>query len=272
MTQQHLTGTSPHYRIKPAPLVGIVMVLLYIVITFGIQLSTGIPYAEWTSTPENGLRAAVIPLVVGSLLLIIFLAIARWDMIWRDPARLPTTTVMKVAMIFFIACIVLRAFGIDWGTVDPALLFVVIATGVRVGFAEEMLFRGIFLRSLRTNGRTEAVAALWTAIAFGLFHLPNLIVGVGGGQIIQVLLAAASGATLYAFRRYRGLILTGMIAHGIWDMSTFLAASNGRDWANLAGLLTAVVSFILGIAVLVSVWRKDRNTVVTPAGIEQKQD
>jgi membrane protease YdiL (CAAX protease family) len=86
---------------------------------------------------------------------------------------------MKVAMAFFAASIVLRAFGIDWGTVDPALLLVVIASGVLVGFAEEMLFRGVFLRSMRTNGRTEAVAALWTAIAFGLFHLPNLLVGAG---------------------------------------------------------------------------------------------
>ncbi len=173
-------------------------------------------------------------------------------------------------MIFFIACIVLRVVGIDWGGVDRALLFVAIATGVLVGFAEEMLFRGIFLRSLRTKDRSEAVAALRTAIAFGLFHLPNLIVGVGGGQIVQVVLAAARGATQFAFRRYRGLILTGMIARGIWDMSTFLAGSNGRDWVNFAGLLMAIVSLVLGIAVLVSVWRKDKRTVVTPAGIEQK--
>ena len=124
----------------------------------------------------------------------------------------------------------LRAFGIDWGTVDPPLLLVVIASGVLVGFAEEMLFRGVFLRSMRTNGRTEAVAALWTAIAFGLFHLPNLLVGAGATQAVQILLAAASGATLYVFRRHRGVILTAMIAHGIWDMSTFLAATNGREW------------------------------------------
>ena len=179
MTQQDLTGISSRYRIKPAPLVGVVMVVVYIVVVFGLQLGTGIPYADWTRTAANGVRAAVIPLAVGSLLLIVFLAIARWDMIWRDPGQLTITTVMKVAMAFFAASIVLRAFGIDWGTVDPALLLVVIASGVLVGFAEEMLFRGVFLRSMRTNGRTEAVAALWTAIAFGLFHLPNLLVGAG---------------------------------------------------------------------------------------------
>jgi hypothetical protein len=34
---------------------------------------------------------------VGSALLVALLAIARWDMIWRDPGRLPMTTTMKVA-------------------------------------------------------------------------------------------------------------------------------------------------------------------------------
>lgn len=57
------------------------------------------------------MRAAVIPLAVGSVLLIAFLAIARWDMIWRDPGRLPMTTVMKVGIYFFIASILVRFVG-----------------------------------------------------------------------------------------------------------------------------------------------------------------
>jgi len=270
MTAQDVAGRSSRYRIKPTPLVGVAMIVAYIVVVFGLQLSSGIPYVDWVSTPANGLRTAVIPLAVGSVLLIAFLAIARWDMIWRDPGRLPMTTVMKVAIYFFIASILVRFVGIDWGTVEAGLLLVVIASGILVGFAEETLFRGIFLRSMRTNGRTEAVAALWTAIAFGLFHLPNLLVGSGPTQLIQIVLAAIAGATLYAFRRYRGLILTAMIAHGIWDMSLFLVDSNGRDWLGAANLLLLAGGIVLGILVLVSVWRTDKTTVVTPAGIEQK--
>lgn len=220
------------------------------VATFSLQLSTGLPYAEWVSTPGNGLRAAVIPLAVGSVLLIAFLAYARWDIIWRDPARLATTTVMKVAMAFFIGSILVRLAGMDWDSIEPASLLVVIASGVLVGFAEEMLFRGVFLRSLRTSGRTEAKAALLTAVAFGLFHLPNAFVGGGAISAIQVLLAGGTGATLYAFRRHRGFILTGTIAHGIWDMSTFLAADHGRDWLNEISILLVGGSFVLGVAVL----------------------
>lgn len=270
MTGQDVTGRPSRYRIKPTPLAGVAMIVAYIAVVFGMQLSSGIPYVDWVSTPANGLRTAVIPLAVGSALLIALLALARWDMIWRDPGRLPMTRAMTLAIYFFIATVLVRIVGVDWRTVEPDLLLVVVVSGVLVGFAEETLFRGIFLRSMRTNGRTEAVAALWTATAFGLFHLPNLLVGSGPSQLLQVVLAAVSGATLYAFRRYRGLLLTAMVAHGIWDSSAFLADSDGRAWLGPATLLLVAGGLVLGILVLVSVWRTDKSTVVTPAGIERK--
>ncbi|HEX3224001.1 MAG TPA: CPBP family intramembrane glutamic endopeptidase [Nocardioides sp.] len=55
----------------------------------------------------------------------------------------------------------------------------IVAAGVLVGFAEEMVFRGIFLRAMRAGARPEGQAALWTAVAFGLFHLPNVFLGTG---------------------------------------------------------------------------------------------
>lgn len=264
---QHDTVARP-YRVPPTPLVGSIAVLVYIVVVFGLQLSNGIPYAEWTSTTAHTVRAAVIPLAVGSVLLIAFLAYARWDIVWRDPERLKTTTAMKIAMGLFIVLVVIRLVGVDYASAGVALVLVVVLTGVLVGFAEEALFRGIFLRCMRTGGRTEAHAALWTAVAFGLFHLPNLIVGSGIGQLAQVVLAGISGVTLYLFRRNRGLILVAMIAHGIWDISTFLSGSHGADWAALLSFAILPIGVIAAVVALVSVWRTDRHTVVTPAGIE----
>ena len=258
------------YRVSPTPLVGSIAVLVYIVVVFGLQLSSGIPYAEWTSTTAHTVRAAVIPLAVGSVLLIAFLAYARWDIVWHDPERLKTTTAMKIAMGLFIVLVVIRLVGVDYASVGVALVLVVVLTGVLVGFAEEALFRGIFLRCMRTGGRTEAHAALWTAVAFGLFHLPNLIVGSGIGQLAQVVLAGISGVTLYLFRRNRGLILVAMIAHGIWDISTFLSGSHGADWAALLSFAIFPIGVIAAVVALVSVWRTDRHTVVTPAGIEYR--
>jgi uncharacterized protein len=162
MTYPDVADRSSRYRVEPTPLVGVAVVVVYIVVVFGTQLSSGIPYEDWVSTPANAVRAAIIPLAGGSALLVAFLAFARWDMIWRDPDRLPMPMVMKVAIYVFIASILVRFLGVDWGTVEADLLLVVVGSGVLVGFAEETLFRGIFLRSMRTRGRTEAVAALWT--------------------------------------------------------------------------------------------------------------
>jgi membrane protease YdiL (CAAX protease family) len=254
------------YRVRPTVWVAIAVVVAYTVVVFGLQLSSGLEYSEWVDTAEHGVRAALIPLGAGVLLLVAFLAYARWDLVWRDPERLPMSRAMTIAMWFFVIAIVARFAITDWGAVDVSLLLVVIGAGVLVGFAEETLFRGIFLRSLRTGGRDEARAALWTAVGFGLFHLPNLLVS-GLFQATQVLVAAVSGVTLYVFRRRWGFILPAMIAHGIWDMSSFLATTNDQSWVTLVNLLFMVITLVAGIAALVSIWRTDQGVVVTPGGV-----
>ncbi len=138
--------------------VGVAMIAAYIVVVFGLQFATGLSYTEWFSTAENGVRAGLIPLGVGSALLIAFLAYARWDMVWRDPERLPLSRGMKAALWLFVIAIVLRLVLASWSEIDFALLLVIIGAGILVAFAEETLFRGIVLRTQRTGGRDEARA------------------------------------------------------------------------------------------------------------------
>jgi membrane protease YdiL (CAAX protease family) len=188
--------------------------------------------------------------------------------VWRDPERLPMTRAMNVAVWFFVIAIVARFALTDWSAVDLPLLLVVIGAGVLVGFAEEALFRGIVLRSLRSGGRDEARAALWTAVGFGVFHLPNLLVSGGEPiQAAQVVVAGITGVALYLFRRRWGFILPAMIAHGIWDMSTFLALTNDAAWASGISFVLMVISLVVGIVALVSIWRRDQGVVVTPTGV-----
>ncbi len=256
------TEARSRFRITPAPWVGVVMAVVYIVVVFGLQLATGLDYDEWTDTSEHGIRAGIIPLGVGAVLLIAFMAWSRWDLLWRDPRRLEMTTAMKVALWFFVLAIVARFAVTEWGNVDLSLLLVTIGIGALVGFAEEMLFRGVVLRSLRTGGRDEARAALWTAIGFGLFHAPNLLIGIGGAQVAQIVIAGLSGVSLYLFRRYRGMIVTAMVAHGIWDVSTFLTLSSESELAAIVTVLLLPFGIVIGIVALVSIWRHDQGVVV----------
>lgn len=253
------------FRIRPSVWVAIAVVLADIAWTTGITLSSGLAYADIAKSAANVVRMAVVPLAVGVVLLTAFVVFARWDHVWRDPVKLPVSRSMKVAMVAFATAVVLRFAGAGWGQIPIDLLLAVLALGVLVGYVEEILFRGIFLRAMREGGRSEAKAAVWTAVAFGLFHLPNVFLGQGWLGLLQVVLATFTGATLYAFRRQSGFILPAMVAHGLWDVSTFLTGSNTAWWLTIASLPLLVVPAAAGLAVLVSVWRRDQDLVAIPA-------
>ncbi len=253
-------------RIPPSLAAGLVAWLLYTVIANAVQASAGVPYTEWFRTAGNAWRIGVLSLVAGSAFLVVFVLVTRWDHLWRDPVRLPVTKVMKAAIVLWWVAIAVRLAGVRWGDVPMDLLAAIVASGVLVGFAEEILFRGLFLRGLREGGRAESSAAIWTAIAFVLFHLPNVFMGMGAIGLVQVFIATLSGSLLYVFRRYYGAIGPAMVAHGAWDISTFLAGGFPADWLTMTSLAMQVVFIILGIWVLVGLYRNDRGTVAIRAG------
>ncbi|MBD3925655.1 CPBP family intramembrane metalloprotease [Nocardioides cavernae] len=255
------------YRVQPSIGLGVGIVIVYMAICFGIQLSSGIEYQDFFDTADNAYRTAVLSLAVCSVLLAAFVVWSRWDIMWRDPGRLAMSTLMRAILIMFVAAVVIRLAGLEWGDVPGDLLLAIACTSVLVGFAEEILFRGIFLRCMRTHGRPEGTAALWTAIAFGLFHLPNVFMGTGAAGLSQIVLAGLSGAVLYLWRRNYGYIIPAMIAHGLWDFSTFLEGNYGRDLVQVLTLLLTVAVAISALVVLIRLARNERNVVVTPHGV-----
>lgn len=92
-----------------------------------------------------------------------------------------------------------------------------------------------------------------------------MAMGMGWIGAIQVVLAALSGILLYVFRRYTGLIWPAMVAHGLWDISTFLAGGYAYPWLSAASVAAQGVFVVLGLLVYVGLYRSDRGTVVIPA-------
>jgi len=121
---------------------------------------------------------------------------------------------------------------------------------------------------MRADGRSEVTAAIWTAVAFGLLHVPNIFLGLGILGASQVVLAAFSGLLLYAWRRQWGLIWVAMVAHGVWDISAFASGQAGQGWVAAISLPSSGVAVLFGIAVLVSIVRADRGVVPIPAGAD----
>jgi membrane protease YdiL (CAAX protease family) len=251
-------------RVRPTIRLGIALWLAYNAFAGVLQFRAGIPYTDWFRTAINAFQTAVVPLGLGGLALLAFTLWSRWDHVWRDPVRLRCTGLMRLSMLAWMAVIAFRLVGIRWSTVPPALLLAILAAGVGVGFAEELLFRGLFLRCLRQGGRSEATAAITTGVCFGLFHLPNMVMGMGWVGAIQVVLAALSGILLYVFRRATGLIWPAMAAHGLWDISTFLAGGHAQPWLSVASVVAQGVFVVLGLLVYAGLYRTDRGTVVIP--------
>jgi membrane protease YdiL (CAAX protease family) len=106
------------------------------------------------------------------------------------------------------------------GVADAGSSYVVglLVTTMLVGVTEEFSFRGLLLVGGRRVFRTERLAALVTAVLFGLFHLPNIILGAEvGPTLFQVVLTAVIGSGFYALRRVSGSIIPCMVLHGVYD-------------------------------------------------------
>jgi len=247
------------WRFAPSVAIGTLCLIAYISVFYGIAQASGIDDAEWFANANNAIHSALIPLVAGSFLLIAFLVLSRWNLVWRDPVRLPTNRLHATLMYLFVGTIVLRLVFIKWGEVPTDLLLIVVAVGIGVGFAEEMALRGVFLRGMRTNDRSEGKAVLWTCIAFGLLHIPNIFLGVGVLGIGQLVLAALTGFVLYLFRRRFALIVPAMIAHGIWDISVFLSKDYLSPAMNTVALALSAVIQLLALIALVQFVRSERE-------------
>ncbi|MBS1142481.1 MAG: amino terminal protease family [Proteobacteria bacterium] len=255
-----IVPTHP-WRFSPSVAIGTLCLIAYIAVFYGIAQASGIDYGEWFANANNAIHSALIPLVAGSLLLIAFLLLSRWNAVWRDPVRLPTNRLHATLIYLFVGTIVLRLVFIKWGEVPTELLLVVIAVGIGVGFAEEMALRGVFLRGMRTNSRSEGRAVLWTTIAFGLLHIPNIFLGTGLFGIVQLLLAGLTGFVLYLFRRRFAWIVPAMIAHGIWDISVFLSKDYLSQTMNTITLALTAVIQLLAIIALVRFVRSEGEAV-----------
>lgn len=261
------SDAAARFRVRPTVRVGIVVVVVYTIILSAIQQQSGIRYDEFFDSAGNTWRGPVLSLAIGSVLLLAFVAWSRWDLLWRDPVRSPVSRLGWILLGTFTLCVVVRGAGIAYDEVDPGLLAAVLCLGVLVGLSEELLFRGIFLRCMRHSGMSEGAAALWTATAFGLFHLPNVLLGTGVVGLTQVLLAGLSGIALYYFRVASGTIVVAMVMHGLFDATTFLSGDHAATWSTAVALPLQVLAWVLGALVAVQLFRTARDHRITPSGV-----
>jgi uncharacterized protein len=209
---------------KLTALVALGVYLIWQAINSIIQIAgTGPDGIDLLDLVKHGIAPS---LAAAALFLLVVVVLMRWG---REVglAQGPQRGTLQVIWpwLLFLALFAFSALGAG---LPPAsvTLFIIINTAL-VGWSEEVMFRGIWLRGLfRSYGIW--VAIIGSSLIFGAIHLLNVfLTGDFQGAVLQAAAAFLSGVFLAAVRLRSGSLWTGIVLHGLWDAGTFLVAAGG---------------------------------------------
>lgn len=168
------------------------------------------------STPW--VRQFIIALLVVVLLQILFITREKmWTDVLRDRSRVARPWMWLPSLL--IGLIGVIAFA-DAGLSDAPRSYWIgmTITMVLVGLTEEITFRGILVVGARRSGASERTVLAVSSMLFGLFHLPNWVLGQDFGITLrQVVFTAIFGAVFYSLRRASGTLAACVVLHAAYD-------------------------------------------------------
>ena len=218
-------------RTTPRPLVGLLVLVIYLLVFYGIWIINGIDYLRIGESATTILSWYVAPLAGGAVVLVVAATLLGW---WRpalsERERVPRWLIISPAFMVVGALLILM--NKDYSRTTVAMLLLLVLGSLLVGFCEELATRGLLVVGLRAR-YTEGWVWFLSTLLFGLMHLPNWVFGAGPGAVFQVVLAFASGTALYLARRATGSLIWAMLVHGLWDFASFI----GTGGAGVSALL-----------------------------------
>lgn len=201
------------------------------------------------STPLGVFLGLTAALIFGSIVLVLFGLSLRWiprPLFGAQPVR--GRWWMWFAPILVLIPIAFHLIGTDYSRYTPGVVFMILFSGLFIGFAEEVLCRGFVVALLRRHGYKEWAVMALSSIIFGLLHSSNALSGQPAGAVaIEVLYAIPFGVCMYITLRVTGHIIWPILLHAFTDPSTILA-SGGIDnsvagTSNTALLVASIATF-----------------------------
>ena len=122
--------------------------------------------------------------------------------------------VVAVVLVFS----VLRLATVDYGSTGFDVVAAWLVTGLFVGFAEEVLTRGLVVNLLRKAGYREIIVALGSAALFAALHAGNLLSGQSlFATAFQLVYTFAFGICMYLTLRVTGNLISPILqtAHSV---------------------------------------------------------
>lgn len=188
-------------------------------------------------------RDLLLSQLVALALVVLVISLSRWwPPVLHEPRR-DRRWVWCIPVVMVVTSLAVT----DWSRLAQmgvGFLVVLLAGAVAIGASEELLFRGVVLTFLRDRYREE-IAAIATAVVFGLVHL------VSGP--LNAVFSAVFGYLLYHSRRVSGGLVVPIVMHTLYDFSVFstVSTANPADAAP-AGFVQAMVSLVLLVVLVVA--------------------
>ncbi|QZQ55080.1 CPBP family intramembrane metalloprotease [Curtobacterium sp. TC1] len=229
----------------------ILLAAVYLLVYLGISQLIGLfvrPFIDLDDLygdPASVLLASILPIGLMGLLLLLFARSLGWlpHLFRRRTARAPRW--MWIAVLITVVPPVMKLAGTDWSRFAPALVLAILFFGLCVGFAEELLTRGLTVELLEHHGYSERAVYVLSSVVFGLIHLQNLL---GGGNPLLVFAtvgyAMGFGAMMFLALRVSRWLIVPMLLHALTDPTTLMAAGGLNDaHAVVTGGSHALVTF-----------------------------
>lgn len=156
--------------------------------------------------------------------------------------------------------------------IDVSLIVMAFLTTLAIGFAEEILFRGLIFRNfLRRYGMTKKgiyISIIVSSVIFGLVHASNAVSSSPDAIIQQVIYATAMGIILALFYLITGNLLVPALCHGLFDFTDYVIpgfynipydAALTSDWVQ--NLIVAIVFVVIAVIIVKKINVEDTDLV-----------
>lgn len=181
--------------------------------------SSFVPYKDLGSLSTPWIRQFVLPLCLVALFQFVAARKLRlMEISFKEAKPSVKNSLWIWPALMLGAVIYLVSTGLSAGGVS--FYAGLVLTCLLVGLTEEMSFRGVLLVLFRESKKKEAFALWLSSILFGLFHLPNILIGGEvSATIRQVFATCVMGMVFYALRRRSGSLVWCILLHAVYDMA-----------------------------------------------------
>lgn len=233
------------------PLIAVALFVAYTTLVAVLWRINHVRYDALVESRGSIVRGIVIPIGLGATLLAAATSLLGWwPAVLSEADRSGPGWALIVPLLFAGAALI-GLTSIDFRSPRARLLPLLGAGTLLVGFAEELLCRGLLIVGPRDGGWTEVAVFLVSTALFALLHGMNMFFGQSARTtVVQIAVAFLAGTTLYITRMTTGSLVICMVLHALWDFG-FLGTVATEGKSRPAVGLLANGTFLLGI---VTVW------------------